>query len=163
MQFAAPHQPSRDVGRLQRSRVRSVNGPRDSGSPQRGCAGPRQYRPNEKLPDAGLQHLIGMEAGVFAQHRKRSVAINASADGRAGIAATSLAARSICRCRSKASSKRRESSPHRPEGRRVARFFAWNAGRRHVEIARKVESHRSVQSPAWPRDITVDVRRSRSA
>jgi hypothetical protein len=27
--------------------------------------------PYSKLPDASLQHLIGMEARVFAQHRKR--------------------------------------------------------------------------------------------
>ena len=36
--------------------------------------------PRSKLPEPGLQHLVGMEARIFAQHRKRKIRRSTGAD-----------------------------------------------------------------------------------
>jgi hypothetical protein len=69
--FDAVRGPASSGGRCRPSaapRVRSANGWRDSGRPQRECAGPHRCRPSRRI--AG-QHLVGMKAHVFPQHCMR--------------------------------------------------------------------------------------------
>ena len=66
MQLAAPHQAPGDVGRLQRRTFgrgmgRKITRHRNEDLPASVCVAP-----DSELPNARLQHLIGMEASIFA-------------------------------------------------------------------------------------------------
>ena len=69
MQFAAPHQPPGDVGRLQRRAFGRRMRRQIAGSRNEDVAARVGIAPYGELPDSRLQHLIGVEACVFAQHR----------------------------------------------------------------------------------------------
>ena len=155
MQLAAPHQAPGDVSGLQRSafgwRMRGeIAGDRNEDVPALvGVA------PDGELPDPRLQHLVGMEARVFPKHRMRE---------RRDQRLRRMAKRQMPRhqpCReidlSLAVERVEQGGPDRLRvGRQIVEpltILAWNAGRRHIEVAREIEGHRTVQQSPRRRQV----------
>jgi hypothetical protein len=105
--------------------------------------------PLGELPDSRLQHLIGMDACIFAQTARASVSIS-SCGGWPSL-----------RCRATSGPRDRPvAAGRRRRARRRGLFQPWwqvvallaalarNASRRHIEITSKIERHRSVHEPA---------------
>ena len=161
MQFAAPHQAPGDVGRLQRCAFGRRMGREIAGDRNEDVPALVGIAPYAELPDSRLQHLIGVEARIFAQHRARE-----RGDQRLGRMAErempchQPCRESTCRCRSKASSNAaRIVSASAGKSSSCSPLFTGNAGRRHIEIASKIERHRAVQHAANRGDMIVDVGR----
>src|SRR6516164_3045365 len=115
--------------------------------------------PRAVLPDASLQYLIRMEACIFAQHRmgergdqrlRRMAEREMPCYQACGEIDLSLPVEGV-----------EQGGADRPWIRRqiieLLTAVAWDARRRHIEIASKVERHRSVQYAADSRDMSVDV------
>ena len=115
--------------------------------------------PYGELPDSRLQHLIGMEACIFAQHRTRE-----RGDQRLRrMAEREMPCHQPCReidLSLPVEGVEQGGADRLRIGGQVVELLAAlarDAGRRHIEIASKVERHRSVQYAAHGRDVTVDV------
>ena len=150
MQLAAPHQAAGDVGRLQRRALGRRMGGEIAGDRDEDVPALVGVAPDGELPDPRLQHLVGMEARVFPQHRMRE---------RGDQRLRRMAKRQVPRdqpCReinlSLAVERVEQGGPDRLLiGGQIVELlptFAWNAGRRHVEVAREIEGHRAVQDAA---------------
>src|SRR6202051_5386300 len=110
--------------------------------------------PRGKLPDSGLQHLIGMEASIFAQHSKRK-----RGDQRLWRMPEREMSRQQPCCKINLSLPvegiEQGGADRLHIGREVVELLAvltWDAGRRHIKIAAKVERHGSVHYGAHGRD-----------
>ena len=71
MQLAAPHQAPGDVGGLQRRAFGRRMGGEIAGDRNEDVPALIGVAPDGELPDSRLQHLVGMKARVFPQHRMR--------------------------------------------------------------------------------------------
>jgi len=69
MEFAAPHQAPGDVGRLERCPFGWRVGCKIASDRNEDVAALVGVAPNSELPDSCIQHLISVEASIFAQHR----------------------------------------------------------------------------------------------
>ena len=111
------------------------------------CRPSSVFAPDGELPDSRLQHLVGMKARIFPQHcmRKRGdqrlrrmaeLEMPRHEPGRK--IDLSLAVEGV-----------EQGDPDRLLiGRQIVELLvalAWNAGRRHIEVASEIESHRTVQ------------------
>ena len=149
MQLSAPHQAPGDVGRLQRRALGRRMGGEISGIRNEDVPALVGVAPDGELPDSRLQHLVGMKARVFPQHCMRERGdqrLRRMAEFE--CRATSLAARSTCLWRSNASSRAVRIASSSAGRSSSCSALAWNAGRRHIEVAREIEGHRSVQDAA---------------
>ena len=114
---------------------------------------PSSVRPPGELPDSRLQHLIGMEARILAQHRMRQ-----RGDQRLRrMAEREMPCHEPCReidLSLPVEGVEQGGADHLRIGGQVVEllaFLAGDAGRRHIEIASQVERHRSVQHAAHGR------------
>ena len=116
--------------------------------------------PSKKLPDAGFEHLIGVEACVFAQHRK---------DQRGDQQFWRVAQRKVPH--DQPCSEINLSLPVECFEQGSANglliygkvvelivVLAWDAGRWDVQITRKVERHGSVHDGSHGRNVTIHSR-----
>lgn len=71
MKLAAPHQAPGDVGRLQRRAFGRRMGGEIAGDRNEDVPALIGVAPHGELLDSRLQHLVGMKARVFPQHRMR--------------------------------------------------------------------------------------------
>ena len=120
--------------------------------------------PDGELPDSRFQHLVGMKARVFPKHRMRQ-----RGDQRLRrMAKFEMPRHEPRRTINLALAVERveQSNPDRLLiGRQIVEplpTLAWNTGRRHVEVASKIEGHGAVQHSPRRRQV-IDGRRSRSA
>ena len=155
MQIAAPHQAAGDVSRLQRRALGRRMGGEISGDRNEDVPALVGVLPDGELPDSRLQHLVGMKARVFPQHcmRKRGdqrlrrmaeLEMPRHEPGRK--IDLSLAVEGV-----------EQGDPDRLLiGRQIVGLLvalAWNAGRRDIEVAREIESHRAVQDSPRRREV----------
>ena len=134
---------------------RQITGDRNENMPPLVSIAPRR-----KLPDAGFEHLIGMEARIFAQHRK---------DKRGDQRFWRMAKRKMPRhqpcCEINLSLPvecvEQGGADRLLIGRKVVELIvvlARDAGRRDIQITRKVERHGAVHDGPHGRNVTVDAR-----
>jgi hypothetical protein len=116
--------------------------------------------PDGELPNSRLQHLIAVEAGIFAQNRPRE----RSDQCLWRIAELEMPRHEPCRKVDLSLPVKGIEQGHadglRIKGQIVEIFglIVWDARRRHVEITSEIDRHRSVQDAAQGRDLTVSAR-----
>jgi len=157
MQLAASHQAAGNVGCLQLRALGRRMGGEIAGDRNKDVPALVGVAPDRELPDSRLQHLVGMKARVFPQHRMRE-----GGDQRL----RRMAKRQVPR----REPRREINLPLTVErveqgdtdrlhiGGQIVEPLAVvsrNAGRRHVEVARQIESHRAVQYAPNGRGILI--------
>jgi hypothetical protein len=150
MKLTAAHEPPGDVGRLQFGAFRGRMGSEIAGDGDEDMSALVGIAPLAKLPHAGVQHLVGMETCVLAQERPRQrgeqrlhrvTKREMPRDETRGEIDLSLSIEDI---------EQSNADLVRIGGQVIERLavIARNAGWRYIEIASKVERHRSVQDSA---------------
>jgi hypothetical protein len=162
MQLAASHQAAGYVGRLPRRAFGWRMSRKIAGSRNEDVPAFVAVAPDGELPDRRLQHLIGMKARIFAQHRmrerrdqrlRRMTELEMSRHESGREIDLSLAVKGVERGGSDCLNLSRQII-------KILAVFARNSGRWHIEIACEVESHRSMQNNTHSRDVTIGVNSS---